>query len=417
MARPAYRSLALSCFVLAGAPALAQADVWTVDDDAPADFATIQAAVDAAAPGDLVLVRAGTYANFTLAGKGPSIVGDEGADVIVLGASGANASVVSGVPAGQRALLRGLTFLPPNQIAENTLRITNCAGAVWIENVSVVAVPAVPFIYSLNESDAVEITDSAQVLLVDVTIVGGTGAAPGAGLEGGQNGLSIAGSEVHLLRCEVHGGATVVQGGSGRIGTRVEQSFVSLRDTVSRGGVGGIGFVLGAPPGTGGPGMTISAGSEVWSIGSQLLGGPGGSDVFGGASGPSGPPYTNAGGALVERAATNVGFDTMALVRDDEDAQFHVETEPASPLFLAVSFATTPLFVSAFPGLVAVGLDPILVPIGTTSGLGSLDFEIGIPSLPPGFSTWDVTLQIAAVVGSVVEISNPSIATVVDDAF
>ena len=35
--------------------------VWHVDDDAPADFATIQAAVEAAAPGDMVVVRDGTY--------------------------------------------------------------------------------------------------------------------------------------------------------------------------------------------------------------------------------------------------------------------------------------------------------------------------------------------------------------------
>ena len=42
--------------------AWAHADVWTVDDDGPADFDTIQAAIEAASDGDRIEIRAGTYA-------------------------------------------------------------------------------------------------------------------------------------------------------------------------------------------------------------------------------------------------------------------------------------------------------------------------------------------------------------------
>jgi len=44
----------------------AAASTWVVDDSGGADFTTIQAAVDAASPGDVLLVQAGSYAAFTL---------------------------------------------------------------------------------------------------------------------------------------------------------------------------------------------------------------------------------------------------------------------------------------------------------------------------------------------------------------
>ena len=40
---------------------IASADIWTVDDDGPADFTTIQDAVNAASDGDEIHVHPGTY--------------------------------------------------------------------------------------------------------------------------------------------------------------------------------------------------------------------------------------------------------------------------------------------------------------------------------------------------------------------
>jgi len=42
-------------------PVKAEPKTWTVDDDGPADFHAIQEAVDAASPGDTILVASGTY--------------------------------------------------------------------------------------------------------------------------------------------------------------------------------------------------------------------------------------------------------------------------------------------------------------------------------------------------------------------
>lgn len=54
--------LVLSFSLVTAVPAAA-ATTWTVDDDGPADFATIQAAIDAASNGDTIIVAAGTYTN------------------------------------------------------------------------------------------------------------------------------------------------------------------------------------------------------------------------------------------------------------------------------------------------------------------------------------------------------------------
>ena len=51
----------ITCAVVLGYAANASAETWTVDDDGPADFDTIQGAIIMANAGDTVLVEPGTY--------------------------------------------------------------------------------------------------------------------------------------------------------------------------------------------------------------------------------------------------------------------------------------------------------------------------------------------------------------------
>jgi parallel beta-helix repeat protein len=51
--------------------------VWTVDDDEPADFSTIQEAINTASPGDIVYVRNGTYYENLFINKTVSLVGED----------------------------------------------------------------------------------------------------------------------------------------------------------------------------------------------------------------------------------------------------------------------------------------------------------------------------------------------------
>src|SRR5205085_883853 len=79
---------------LAGCPALAGAAVIRV----PADQATLQGAVDTAAPGDTILIDAGSYAGATVS-KPLSILGVPGADATIVG---------PGSPTGWSGLAVGL---------------------------------------------------------------------------------------------------------------------------------------------------------------------------------------------------------------------------------------------------------------------------------------------------------------------
>lgn len=49
------------CALLSGALGVLAQSTWTADDDGPADFASVRAAVDAAAPGDALVIRSGDY--------------------------------------------------------------------------------------------------------------------------------------------------------------------------------------------------------------------------------------------------------------------------------------------------------------------------------------------------------------------
>ena len=74
---------ALLGFLLFGASA--QASVLVVDASGGGAFTSLQAAVDAAASGDLLLVKGGVYSGFTADGKALTIVEDSGHAASVLG--------------------------------------------------------------------------------------------------------------------------------------------------------------------------------------------------------------------------------------------------------------------------------------------------------------------------------------------
>jgi parallel beta-helix repeat protein len=58
---------------------------WIVDDDGPADFHTIQEAINAASDGDTVYVRAGTYAENVVLNKSLSLIGEDAETTIIDG--------------------------------------------------------------------------------------------------------------------------------------------------------------------------------------------------------------------------------------------------------------------------------------------------------------------------------------------
>jgi nitrous oxidase accessory protein NosD len=56
---------------------------WVVDDDLPADFHTIQEAIDAASGGDTIFVRSGTYTENVTVNKSVSLIGENATRTII----------------------------------------------------------------------------------------------------------------------------------------------------------------------------------------------------------------------------------------------------------------------------------------------------------------------------------------------
>lgn len=406
IARVAFSAIA-SCSLIA-----AQGQTWTVDDDGPADFADLQPAVDAASNDDVILVRAGDYSPFTIDGKGISLLGDELALVRVLGVP----NVVTNVAAGQRAMVRGLTFVAPQNVDAELLRIEANTGSVWLEQIITLPAELWPFLYNLSVADCIEVTDSASVTLLDSDVQGAWGAVPGQGFEPGCRALRVETSTVYVHGTRLRSGMTTVTGGAGVPGFEAVSGTTVLRDVDVEGAAGGAGLAFGGPPpGMGGPGLRLEAGATVWSIGSNIVGGPGGTDGLGGF-GPPGNPVQDLGGALNSSDSEPTSLTTTRVVREDNNAILAVSTTPNSSLALLAALDSTPIFVPGLPGFLGVGAFPIIVPIGTADGSGAFALPVLFGNLPLGIATFDLAVQVGAITPTPrFTLSNPSIITVVED--
>jgi len=66
-------------------PVKGQPKTWTVDDDGPADFHTIQEAINAANPGDTIYARVGTYYENLVVNKSLALLGENKNTTVIVG--------------------------------------------------------------------------------------------------------------------------------------------------------------------------------------------------------------------------------------------------------------------------------------------------------------------------------------------
>ena len=217
----------LAAGMLLAAPAAA--GTFIVDDDGPADFPDVPAAIAAAAPGDLILVRDGNYSSFILE-EGVAIVADGGAEP----QWDEGFAWVRNVPAGQTAALAGLNL--------QTLRIQACDGTVLVDDCELK-----PGSFPLNPPvvTALSVVNCELVVLSRSHFRGSAATMPDLAVpqHGPVPGADLHTSTVIASQCSFEGGGGGQlykgHGLTGEPALRAQATLLVLQGSTARGGIGG----------------------------------------------------------------------------------------------------------------------------------------------------------------------------------
>ncbi|MBL8896553.1 MAG: hypothetical protein JNM84_02945 [Planctomycetes bacterium] len=288
----------LAFVLLCNAGANAQS-VWVVDAAAGpgAQFQDLPAAVLAAADGDILRVRPGTYSPFQLQGKGLRILGEDQASVIVRGAGPIRFSGTSNV---QTIWIQDLSFrlVATTNAIDTSLKVEDTLGNVVLQRVRVQPEGTLPA--ATSSTSPLVLRRCAEVHLLEVHVE--SSIQRGVGASAGAAAIAVESSTLEIANSTAYGesaaaGSSPVPGGAG-ISVRGGRLFAFR--TVCLGGQGSTGCAATQlPGGDGGAGIEASAGAELeiagrvqsWQLGVQ--GGHGGGDCnpFGPYQGNGGPGF------------------------------------------------------------------------------------------------------------------------------
>ncbi len=290
--------------------------VRIVDSSGDRVFTTLQAAVDAASNGDVLLVGAGNYAPFTLTGKALSILAVPGAQVAVLGRIS-----IHDVAQGS-IVIRGLAAVGTFDL--EALTISNVAASLEFDACSFVGGVGEAGPGGAPAPNGANVSAASKLAFVGCTLGGSPGGDDlsnhATGHDGGR-GAKFTSSNVALYECTLSGGVGGEGddiGGNGGIGCSTTSGFLFTSKSRFTGGDGGVGdFVfngIGANAlynGYSGPASTVWALDTLFVGGTGYCGNPG---CHFQADGVGGSPITTIAGSARKLAANAVQSDALALV-------------------------------------------------------------------------------------------------------
>lgn len=383
---------------------LAIADVRVVSSSGP--YTTIQSAITAAADGDMLLVKPGTYTSFILNAKSLTIVADTGGAVNIPGAC-----IVRNLTASQHAVLSGLTIAVPDNSSGT---VGSWAGLLVTNNAGEVRVNACTAIGGAGAGgDGVQVaSNSGGVVLVGCTARGGRGEdAPvlfGGPPERGGSGVDCRDSRVALYDCTITGGRggdgfdNSAQGGNGvwlRTSTAASGLFASgCQITGGRGGDDWENSLAEfTNPGWGGNGLELDGGTHAQFVACSFAGGAPGVGLFCTPVGyPPGPGLATHGtGSMFTFNTTKVVLGAPTVMRESSSLPITVAGHPGDRAYLFVSRGTSFNALPSWRGVLLTqnATPPRTMILGTIPPSGVLSASLAIPDLGPGVAARDTFLQ------------------------
>jgi len=380
----------LAFLALLAAPASA-GDVHVVGGPA-ATQPTIQAAIDAAVDGDIVLVRSASADGFVVDGKALTILGEGPAPVLV------SPVEIRNLAAGQACGVRNFTRTANDPFLFD---VHDNAGHVRLEELTLTGI----FPFNGVPATPLRIANCFDVALSHCDLDGGLAANVGQAGPG----IVISNSQLQLDASTVDGGrgfhgflmgqVTTIGPGGGAAGIQVlDACSLALQGSLVRGGSGGNGVgarcfpgpIPGQPGGTGGPGIASAVPISVTLVEASVLGGAGGAGGAanagcGAAAGAAGSP-----GDAVIGAALNLlpgprrELSVDALTREFSAMSVTVTGVPGETATLLVSTRCQLNVLPTIQGAILVGPSMRRIPLGTIPASGVLTTALPLADLGPG---------------------------------
>jgi len=415
--------LLAAAFLALLVPATLAGNVLVVDASGAGAYTSIQAAVTAAADGDVILVKSGTYDAFTVDDKALAIAGDTGAAVLVQGAIG-----VTNLAAQKTVVLASLSSVGVpalTGVGQYGLYLSNNLGSIRAEDCSFTgAGNSAPCSGPSSGWDGTRILSSADVALVTSSSLGGR--SSDWGLSG--HGLYAEGSSLDVFESLAAAGTgdSCCDGGNGGDGIRLVSS--SNLFAAASSAIGGDGADAGCTTdcsigGDGGHGL-VCGGSSVHLLQVAAEGGSGGNGV-GGLSCGGESPWGSGGFPFVGSPQFLPGsarrMTSPNVVRENTTAAFRFFGTPGESAHLFIASRTQRRLLLGWNGVLLVSPNAphlMTTSLGTIPPSGALNVSIPISELGPGVQSRVLHFQPVFIAPSGTrQLGTPASLVILDQAF
>lgn len=376
--------------VLVSTPA-AQGNVLSVGPFGGQQFTSIQAAVDAAGEGDVILIEPGFYPGPTVIdGKSVSLVKDFAP--FALNVVFAESLTIRNLAADQEVLLHDIQFSgnPLGVGSSAAVSVENGVGKVLVEECICLGSPGL------------RVLNAENVFVARSTLQGRDGLTSQSVNFSPASGLTATDSELAVYNSVLGGGAgqpglagaLQVLPGDGAPGILLARAELTISGSDVQGGDGAPGLVgqqgQCVDPGAGAAGLEVFKftviPSQATLIDTATQGGAEGLPAFGCAGlGADGPAIEDPFGTLVELPVSglNSSYTQSSPVRGGEDTLLTLGADPGDVAFVAVATAQDHLVLASGDVLLA-GPAPVVLALGAVPAGGFINQFTTAPLLPAG---------------------------------